>query len=558
VKTGMLPNAEVVTAVCDFMEAEAKGVPLVVDPVLVASSGDSLADNQALKLMRSRLIPLATVVTPNLREAEALLLLPPGSIRTTEDMRAAAKKIHALGARSVLVKGGHLEGETATDVFYDGSAFHELSSPRLATTNTHGTGCSMAASVAAGLAQGRGVKQAVVVSAGRGVESGIVWSAGRGVESGIVWSAGRGVKQAVLVCMWGGDGEGDGEGMGREGDGEVDGFPPLHLCPAFTPSLPSSTLLPPSPLLSSLISPLPPPSTQDAKAYLSHILAKSLPITMGSGLQGPLNHLPLVCRFGLPNSRAAFHPAQLRLYAVTDSRMNKTWGRSVGDAIREAIAGGATFLQIREKDIETGDFIQQAAEAVAVARAHGIPLVINDRVDVALAVDADGIHVGQSDMDAATVRQILGPTRIIGVSCKSREHAEKAWRDGADYIGVGGVFPTNTKANNKTIGVEGLADVCLVSKLPVVAIGGIKGGNISDVVKGVANAVASGAGDSDRSAPAGESSGEFRDMWEGSACGALGGVAVVSAIFDQANIVAATQGLVKALDAAEEGTPLCK
>ncbi|CAI6002759.1 unnamed protein product [Closterium sp. NIES-65] len=200
----------------------------------------------------------------------------------------------------------------------------------------------------------------------------------------------------------------------------------------------------------------------------------------------------------------------------------------------------------------------QAAEAVAVARAHGIPLVINDRVDVALAVDADGIHVGQSDMDAATVRQILGPTRIIGVSCKSREHAEKAWRDGADYIGVGGVFPTNTKANNKTIGVEGLADVCLVSKLPVVAIGGIKGGNISDVVKGVANAVASGAGDSDRSAPAGESSGEFRDMWEGSACGALGGVAVVSAIFDQANIVAATQGLVKALDAAEEGTPLCK
>ncbi|CAI5502235.1 unnamed protein product, partial [Closterium sp. Naga37s-1] len=455
VKTGMLPNAEVVSAVCDFMEAEAQGVPLVVDPVLVASSGDTLADNQAMQLIRSRLIPLATVVTPNLREAEALLLLAPGSVRTTEDMRRAAKEIHALGARSVLVKGGHLEGEKATDVFYDGSAFHELSSPRLATTNTHGTGCSMAASVAAGLAQGRGVKQAVV----------------------------------------------------------------------------------------------------DAKAYLSHILAKSLPITMGSGPQGPLNHLPLVCHFGLPNARAAFHPAQLRLYAVTDSRMNKAWGRSVGDAIREAIAGGATLLQIREKDIETGDFVQQAAEAVAVARAHGIPLVINDRVDVALAVDADGIHVGQSDMDAATVRQILGPTRIIGVSCKSREHAEKAWRDGADYIGVGGVFPTNTKENNKTIGVEGLADVCLVSKLPVVAIGGIKGGNILDVVKGVAAAGASGT---DGAAPAGESSGESRDVWEGSACGAFGGVAVVSGIFNQADIVAATKGLVKALDAAENGTPLCK
>ncbi|GJP36909.1 hypothetical protein CLOM_g21371 [Closterium sp. NIES-68] len=455
IKTGMLPNAEVVAAVCDVMEGEAKGVPLVVDPVLVASSGDSLADNQALQLIRSRLLPLAAVVTPNLKEAEALLLLAPGSIRTIEDMQRAAKGIHALGARSVLVKGGHLEGDAATDVFYDGAAFHELSSPRLATTNTHGTGCSMAASIAAELVQGRGVKEAVV----------------------------------------------------------------------------------------------------EAKAYLSHILAKSVPITMGSGPQGPLNHLPLSCHFGLPNARAAFRPGMLRLYAVTDSRMNKTWGRSVGDAIREAIAGGATFLQIREKDIETGDFVQQAAEAVAVARAHGIPLVINDRVDVALAVDADGIHVGQSDMDAATVRQILGPTRIIGVSCKSPAHAEKAWRDGADYIGVGGVFPTKTKENNRTIGVAGLADVCLVSKLPVVAIGGISGGNIADVVEGVAEAASKAAQAGESS---GESSGGSGGVWGKSACGALGGVAVVSAIFNQADIVVATKGLVQALDAAEDGTLLCK
>ncbi|CAI5498655.1 unnamed protein product [Closterium sp. Naga37s-1] len=121
--------------------------------------------------------------------------------------------------------------------------------------------------------------------------------------------------------------------------------------PLFPPPLPPSILFPPPPLS-------PPPSTRDVKACLLHILAKSLPITMGSSLQGPLNHLRLICRLGQPNAR--------------------------------------------EKDIETDDFVQQAAEAVAVVRAHGIPLVINNRVDVALVVDADGIHVGQSDMDAAT------------------------------------------------------------------------------------------------------------------------------------------------------------
>lgn len=128
-----------------------------------------------------------------------------------------------------------------------------------------------------------------------------------------------------------------------------------------------------------------------------------------------------------------------------------------------------------------------------------------------MACDADGVHIGQSDMPVNTARSLLGPEKIIGVSCKTPEHALKAWADGADYIGSGGVFPTNTKANNRTIGLDGLKDVCLASKLPVVAIGGINLSNARSVMElGVAN---------------------------------LEGVAVVSALFDRECVVAETRKL---------------
>lgn len=112
-----------------------------------------------------------------------------------------------------------------------------------------------------------------------------------------------------------------------------------------------------------------------------------------------------------------------------------------------------------------------------------MPFLINDRVDVALACDADGVHVGQSDMPVRVVRDLLGPEKIIGVSCKTPEHAERAWVEGADYIGCGGVFPTNTKENNITVGLDGLKNVCMASKLPVVAIGGIGISNARSVME---------------------------------------------------------------------------
>ena len=159
VKTGMLSSAAIVETVAREMERHSVR-NLVVDPVMVAKSGDSLLQNDAVEAVRTRLVPLAAVVTPNLPEAETLTGM---AISSLGDMRRAAEAVIAMGARSVVVKGGHLEGP-ATDLFYDGSKFHEFTTERIETVNTHGTGCTFASAVAAGLARGLGVVDAVALA----------------------------------------------------------------------------------------------------------------------------------------------------------------------------------------------------------------------------------------------------------------------------------------------------------------------------------------------------------------------------------------------------------
>ena len=156
VKTGMLASSAIVETVAQEMERHQVS-RLVVDPVMVAKSGDRLLREDAVEALRTRLIPLAAVVTPNIPEAEALTGL---KIETDEDVRRAAEAIVQLGARAVVVKGGHREGP-ATDLFYDGVRFQEFSAPRIDTVNTHGTGCTFASAVAAGLAKGLEVVESV-------------------------------------------------------------------------------------------------------------------------------------------------------------------------------------------------------------------------------------------------------------------------------------------------------------------------------------------------------------------------------------------------------------
>ena len=202
-------------------------------------------------------------------------------------------------------------------------------------------------------------------------------------------------------------------------------------------------------------------------------------------------------------------PKQLRLYAVTD----RAWARDTDGLLRqvaEAIEGGAGIVQLREKHLVQADFLAEAERFVALCREKGAVSIINDDVEIAARVGADGVHVGQEDLEAGRARQQLGPDKLIGVSAHSVEEALAAQAAGADYLGVGAAFVTGTKTDAKPISRETIRAITAAVDIPVVAIGGISRDNIL----------------------------ELRD------CG-LDGVAVVSALFAQAGVKAAAEELLR-------------
>jgi thiamine-phosphate pyrophosphorylase len=198
--------------------------------------------------------------------------------------------------------------------------------------------------------------------------------------------------------------------------------------------------------------------------------------------------------------------AAMLLYAVTDS----TWlgENSLGAQVLEAVKAGVTFVQLREKHLDFDAFLQQAKEIKAVTDKYNVPFVINDNVEVALACNADGVHVGQSDMESKAVRKLIGEDKILGVSVQTVKQAVYAQQNGADYLGVGAVFSTSTKLDADAVPFDILKAICNNVSIPVVAIGGINKDNILDL------------------------SGSNVD-----------GIAVVSAIFAQTNISHATKEL---------------
>lgn len=166
----------------------------------------------------------------------------------------------------------------------------------------------------------------------------------------------------------------------------------------------------------------------------------------------------------------------LLLYAVTDRHWLK--GRSLRQVVEESLDGGVTMVQLREKQLEEGAFLEEAKELQVLCRQRHIPFLVNDNVDIALAMDADGVHVGQSDMEALDVRKKLGPDKIIGVSAQTVEQALLAQAHGADYLGVGAVFPTGSKEDAVEVPFETLKAICQAVSIPVVAIGGISKANV--------------------------------------------------------------------------------
>lgn len=173
--------------------------------------------------------------------------------------------------------------------------------------------------------------------------------------------------------------------------------------------------------------------------------------------------------------------SRLELYLVTDRELSK--GRDMEDIVTNAVHGGVTMVQLREKHTDTRMFIDLALRLKASLKPFGVPLIINDRVDVALAADADGVHIGQSDMPYEMARRILGKEKIIGLSVENFEQIEEANRLDVDYIGVSPVFSTSTKTDTAApFGIEGLRRAVQMSVHPAVAIGGMNRDTVREVI----------------------------------------------------------------------------
>lgn len=170
------------------------------------------------------------------------------------------------------------------------------------------------------------------------------------------------------------------------------------------------------------------------------------------------------------------------LYFITDSS-----GFSEAEFLRRvqaALEGGATLLQLREKDRTTREYVVLAEKVHRLTRRYGVPLIIDDRVDVALAVEAEGVHVGQSDLPVALARKLMGEHKIVGATAKTVPQAREAFEQGADYLGVGAIFPTTTKVKTVLTSTDTLRDICAAVPIPVNAIGGLNKDNLS-VLEGI-------------------------------------------------------------------------
>ena len=177
------------------------------------------------------------------------------------------------------------------------------------------------------------------------------------------------------------------------------------------------------------------------------------------------------------------------LYLVTDRNLCRN--RTLSDVVLQSVQGGVAYIQLREKDISTRLFVEEAIAIKKILEPHKVPLIINDRIDVALACEAEGVHIGQDDMPYAIARKLMGPNAIIGLSVENWEDVEKSQSLDVDYIGVSPIFPTLTKTDTKgNWGLEGLAKIKAFSRHTLVAIGGINETNAKEVIAAGADCIA--------------------------------------------------------------------
>lgn len=556
VKTGMLPTPEAVMAVADAVRAH-KVSTLVVDPVLVATSGDSLAGSEVAHALKMHLFPLATIITPNLPEASALL----GNRRVSDlaTMKQAAKDLHKLGPKYVLIKGGHLIAAP--------------SDPNCSSSDSQPSPSSALGQTPLASSAAQDSESASASSAAQELESASAGSAAQNSESASALNhdtaqdathnsdepvselkadslrTGHLQGQASSQHTNGGTAEQDtsqnnGASESATGEATPSGDPAekhesdapaidvlydgheIHVLESrrvHTHNTHGTGCTLASAIAAELAKGCVPLSAvRRAKAWLGEALQASAPLHIGTGPHRPLNHGFETTDWGQQKAPLDLQKPSLdlRLYAVTDPACNDRCQRSNAEAVRQAVEGGVTLVQLREKSAAGAAFVQEAQQLMQITRTAGVGLIINDRVDVALAVGADGVHVGQDDIPAKAARALLGPHKILGVSVKTVAQAQQAAADGADYLGAGAMFQTATK-DSSTISLETLQQICKSVDIPVVAIGGITAANAKPTVDAGCQ-----------------------------------GVAVVSAIFGVEDATASAQQIRAVIDSAMEGRAL--
>ncbi|DBB00982.1 TPA: hypothetical protein ACH3X1_000888 [Trebouxia sp. C0004] len=533
VKTGMLPTPEAVLAVADAVRAH-KVSTLVVDPVLVATSGDSLAGSEVAQALKTHLFPLATIITPNLPEASALL----GNRRVSDlaTMKQAAKDLHKLGPKYVLIKGGHLIAAPSDPNRPSSDSHPSPSSPPSQTPSAS----SAAQDSESTSAQDHDTGQDATHNSDQPVSQLNADSSLREGHLHVQASSQHTDRDRAEqdLAQHNGAAEsaaGEATPCGDPAEKHVSDAPAIdvlydgqeiHVLESkrvHTHNTHGTGCTLASAIAAELAKGHEPLiAVQRAKAWLGEALQASAPLHIGTGPHRPLNHGFETTDWGQQKAPLDLQKPSLdfRLYAVTDPACNAKCQRSNAEAVRQAVKGGVTLVQLREKSADGGAFVHEAQQLMEITRPAGVGLIINDRIDVALAVGADGAHVGQDDIPAKAARALLGPHKILGVSVKTVEQAQQAAADGADYLGAGAMFQTATK-DSSTISMEMLQQICKSVDIPVVAIGGMTAANARPTIEAGCR-----------------------------------GVAVVSAIFGVEDATASAQQIRAVIDSATEGDVL--
>ena len=365
VKIGMVNDAQTISAIANSLPKHGI-VPIVIDPILVATGGAPLLQQDAYDALCTRLLPLATLITPNIPEAERLAQM---SITDSDSMdKAAAEISRRTGCPWILIKGGHRQG-MKTDVLYGEGTRHTYSSPSVDTCNTHGTGCTLSSAITAFLAQQYGMEQAV----------------------------------------------------------------------------------------------------EKAKAFVDEALRAGSDRCIGSG-HGPMNHF-FAPQPMLTHSWLNAFPCQFITHA------NERYSYVQGALM--ALQGGCRWIQLRMKKASDDELAQAAETLMPLCREAGAVFILDDRVELARSLGADGVHLGKNDMPIAQARQLLGADSIIGGTANTFEDIQNLHQQGADYIGCGPYRFTQTKENlAPTLGMEGYRNLLAQMhhadiSLPLVGIGGI-------------------------------------------------------------------------------------